>query len=214
MRGARRHQLNLVLRTDRAVHHAHEHHDADVVVEPGVDDEGLERRLRIALGRGNVAHDALENLVDAETRLRGTGNRIRRIDADHVLDFLGSGNRIRARKVHLVEDRDHGNAEINRGVAVGHCLRLNALRRIDDEERAFAGGERAAHFIGKVNMPRRVDEVELIDLSVLRLVAKRSRLGLDRNAALLLEIHAVEHLLAHFTVGEAAAALNQAVGKR
>ena len=37
--GAGCHQQELVLRLQRAVHHAHEHHDANVVVEPRVDDQ-------------------------------------------------------------------------------------------------------------------------------------------------------------------------------
>ena len=63
-------------------------------------------------------------------------------------------------------------------------------------------------------MPRGIDQVKLINLTVLRFVAQRRRLRLDGNAAFALKIHAVEDLLAHFAVGEASAALNQAVGKR
>ena len=59
-------------------------------------------------------------------------------------------------------------------------------------------------------MPRGIDQVKLINLTVLRFVAQRRRLRLDGNAAFALKIHAVEDLLAHFAVGEAAAALNQA----
>jgi hypothetical protein len=38
------HQANLVLGTQHAVDDAHQHDHADVVVEPGVDDQRLERR--------------------------------------------------------------------------------------------------------------------------------------------------------------------------
>ena len=62
-------------------------------------------------------------------------------------------------------------------------------------------------------MPGRINEVEFVDLAVLSLVLEACGLGLDRNAALALEIHAVEHLLAHFTVAQSAAPLNQAIGK-
>ena len=62
-------------------------------------------------------------------------------------------------------------------------------------------------------MPRRVDEVELVDLSVLGLVFECCRLGFDRNAALAFKIHAVEDLFAHFAVGKTAAALNESIGQ-
>ena len=47
------------------------------------------------------------------------------------------------RQVHLVEHRHHFDAEVERGVAVGDRLRFDALARIDDEQRAFACGQRA-----------------------------------------------------------------------
>ena len=129
-------------------------------------------------------------------------------------DFFGRGFGVGAPQVHLVQDRNHLDAEIDRRVAVGDRLRFDALRRVDDEKRPFAGGERTAHFIGKVHVPRGVDEVELVRLAVLGLVLERRGLRLDRDAAFALEVHAVQNLGAHFTVGEPAAALNQAVGER
>ena len=214
MIGAGGHQADLVLRTERAVDDAHEHHHADVVVEPGVDDEGLELGVRIALRRRNVAYDALKDVVDAHAGLGRAGNRVRRVDADHVLDFLGGRIGVRALKVHLVEDGEHGHAEVDGGVAVRNRLGLDALRSVDDEQRAFARGERTAHFIGEVDVPRSVDEVEFVDLAVLGLVLEGGGLRLDRDAAFTLEVHAVEHLGAHFAVGKTAAALDQAVGER
>ena len=49
---------------ERAVHDAHQRDDADVVVEPGVDDQRLQRRVRIALRR----RDALDQLLRAAPR--------------------------------------------------------------------------------------------------------------------------------------------------
>ena len=43
------------------------------------------------------------------------------------------------RQVHLVQHRHHFDAELERGVAVGDRLRLDALARVDDQQRAFAG---------------------------------------------------------------------------
>jgi hypothetical protein len=39
-------------------------------------------------------------------------------------------------------------------------------------------------------------------------------LRLDRDAALALEVHRVEHLLFHLSIGEPAAALDDAIGQR
>ena len=45
---------------------------------------------------------------------------------------------------------NYGHAEVDGGVAVRNRLGLDALRSVDDEQRAFARGERTAHFIGEV----------------------------------------------------------------
>ena len=62
-------------------------------------------------------------------------------------------------------------------------------------------------------MARRIDEVQLIDLTVTGLVIKRHALGLDGNAPLPLKVHGVEYLLGHFAIGQPAADLDKAVGQ-
>ena len=59
-----------------------------------------------------------------------------------------------------------------------------------------------------------VDEVQLIADTVARFVIKRHTLSFDRDAALALNIESIENLLCHFTLSEAAAGLNEAIGKR
>jgi len=63
-------------------------------------------------------------------------------------------------------------------------------------------------------MPGRVDEVQIVDLPVPGLVAQGRGLGLDRDPALALEVHRVEHLLFHFAFGKTTAIVDQAVGQR
>ncbi len=62
-------------------------------------------------------------------------------------------------------------------------------------------------------MSRRVDQVQVVHLPVARLVTQRRGLGLDGDAALALDIHRVEHLGFHFTVGKAATQVNDAIGQ-
>ena len=63
-------------------------------------------------------------------------------------------------------------------------------------------------------MPRRIDQVDLIVEPVARAVLKRDALRFDRDAALALEVHRVEHLVFHLARREAAAQLNEPVGQR
>src|SRR5207244_12372 len=137
-----------------------------------------------------------------------------RVDADHVLDFLHRLRRIRRGQVDLVQHRDHFHALLDRGVAVRHRLRFDALRSVDHQHRALAGGERAAHFVGKIDMARRIEEVQQVVLAVAGAIFQRRGLRLDGDAALALELHRVEHLLAHLALGESAAHLDEAIGER
>ena len=77
---------------------------------------------------------------------------------DFLLATLGLG----ARQIDLVEDRDDLEPRVHREKEIRQRLRLNALRCVDDEDRALARGERARDFVGEVDVPGRVDEVELV----------------------------------------------------
>ena len=115
-------------------------------------------------GGGNARDHRLEDVVDALAGLRAAAQRVVRGDADDVLDLLDHAVGLGRRQVDLVQHRHDGDALLDRGVAVGDRLRLHALRGVDDEQRALAGGERARHLVGEVDVARRVDQVEVVDL--------------------------------------------------
>ena len=54
----------------------------------------------------------------------------------------------------------------HRQVDVGDGLRLNSLCGIDQQERAFAGGKAARDLIGKIDVSRRIDQVQGVGLPV------------------------------------------------
>ena len=124
-------------------------------------------------------------------------------------DFTGGCVGIRLWKVDLVRDRDDLEVVLDREVGVGERLRLDALRGVDDQQRALAGLQRARDLVREVDVPRRVDQVELVALPV-----HADGLRLDRDSPLALELHRVEHLVAHLTFGHRVGELQDAVGKR
>src|SRR5205814_8258448 len=65
----------------------------------------------------------------------------------------------------------------------------------------------------EVDVARRVDEVELVDLAATGGVRQRDALRLDRDAALALDRVGVQHLVLHLARLEAAADLDDAVGQ-
>ena len=152
--------------------------------------------------------------MDAGAFLGAREDRVAGIEADDVLDLplglvgLGAG------QVDLVDDRDDLEVVLDRQVGVGERLRLDALRRVDQQQRAFARGERARHLVGEIDVPRRVDQVEDVGLAVVGLVGQPDRVRLDRDPALALEVHAVEDLRLHLARLEGARHLEKTIGQR
>ena len=69
------------------------------------------------------------------------------------------------------------------------------------------------HLVVEVDVARRIDQVEEVDVTVRRLVVHRDRAGLDRDAALALEFHVVEQLLLHQPLLDGVRQLEHAVGQ-
>ena len=63
-------------------------------------------------------------------------------------------------------------------------------------------------------MTRRVDQIEVVNLAVERLVFQRSCLCLDSDSALFFNVHRIKHLSTHLPVLQAAATLDKPVCKR
>ena len=163
-----RHQPDLRLRPQHAVDHADDDHDAAVGVVPGVEDQRLERRVGIALRRRNrstiasrMSRTPMPSLALA--RIDGRG-----VEADDVLDLPLALVGLRARQIDLVDDRDDLEVVVHGQVGVGQRLRLDALRGIDHQQRALAGGQRARDLVAEVHVAGRVDQVEDVLLAVLR----------------------------------------------
>ncbi|GAA4648372.1 hypothetical protein GCM10023116_06390 [Kistimonas scapharcae] len=63
-------------------------------------------------------------------------------------------------------------------------------------------------------MARRVDKVELVDLTILSGVIQRYTLSLDGDTTFALKLHRVEHLLLHFPITQTTTMLDEPVSQR
>ena len=66
----------------------------------------------------------------------------------------------RARQVDLVDDGDDLEVVLDREIRVGQRLRFDALRGVDQQQRAFARGQRARDLVREIDVPGRVDQIE------------------------------------------------------
>ena len=191
------HEANLHARLQGAVEHAHDDDHAAIRVVPGIEDQGLQRRIGVANRRRHAGNHRLEHLADAAALLGAGQQRPGAVEADDLLDLPARLVGLGARQVDLVDDRQHLEAAVDGQVGVGQRLRLDPLRRVDQQQRALARRQRPGHLVAEVDVARGVNQVEDVALAVLSLVVEAHRMGLDGDAALALEVHAVEDLRFH-----------------
>ena len=185
------HHADIHPRTDLPILHTDIGDRTLVGVENGVENEAAKRRFRMVFRRRHLLDDTLQDFFDILPGLGGDGDRLRHVKADDILDFRLYALHVCAREVDFVDDRDDLQIMVERKIYIGKRLRLYALRRIDDEDRAFAGRKGTRDFIVEIDMPWGIDEVQLVGFAVLIRVVQAHRLFLDGDAALTLELHRV-----------------------
>ena len=115
------------------------------------------------------------------------------------------------RQIDLVDHRHDREALFVGEMNVRHRLRFHALRGIDDQQRAFAGCERARNFVGKIDMPRRIEQVQPVFFARLCGVLHRYRVRFDRDPAFAFQIHRIEQLILFLALVDRAGALEQPI---
>ena len=202
-------EAHLRVAAQHAVDDADRAHHPPVLVVVGVEDERPQRRRASTVGGGMRATTCVEQDSDALAGLGRDAQHLVGGQPEHLLDLLRVAVRLGRGQVDLVQRRDDLEVVLEGEIAVGERLRLDALGGVDEEHDALAGGEAAAHLVAEVDVARRVDQVEDVVAPVDPHV-----LGLDRDAALALDVHRVEVLLAHVPGVDRVGELEDAVRER
>lgn len=211
--GARGHHADLLPRGEPAVHDAHVRDDAPVGVVHGVEDHRAGRGVRVPLRAGDGADHAVQQVLDADARLAGDAQHVLGLAADQGGQLGRVAVRIRGGQVDLVEHGDdlqlvlHGEVEVRQG------LGLDALGGVHQQDRALACGQRAGDLIGEVHVPGGVDHVQGV-VHPVHGPGHAHGLGLDGDAALTLDVHAVQVLGLHVARLHDAGGLQHAVRQR
>ena len=183
------------------LHGALKHTDIDdnalVAVVDAVEDQRLQRGIRVAGGSRNVGDDTLQHLIHIQAGLGRDAGRIQTGQADHVLHPLRHLVRVGAGQVDLIQDGHQFQIMLQRHIGVGQRLSFHTLRGIHHKDGTLAGGQTAADLVGKVHVARGIDEVELVGLAVLGGIVHGDSAGLDGDAALALNVHVVQNLVFH-----------------
>ena len=142
-----------------AFHHAHQDHRAAVRVEPRIENKRAQRRLEAPFGRRDAFDHRFEDFFNAQAALRADQQRVGRGDRQNIFDLVLHFFGLRRRQINFVDHRDEGQVVVGREEGVRDGLRLDALARVHHQQRAFAGRKRARDFIGKIHVPRRINQI-------------------------------------------------------
>ena len=205
---ARVDELHQVAALHRAVHDFEVCDDAAEGIEDGVEDERLQGSFLVALRTGDALHDGPQDVLHAHACLAAGADDFLVLAADevHYLVLHLVGHCIG--HVALVDDRNDFQVVVDGHVEVTDGLSLHALRSVDDKQGTLAGSDASAHLVAEVHVSRRVNEIENV-LLPLQAVLHLYGMTLDGDAALLFQVHIVEHLpLGH---GDGLSVLQQTV---
>src|SRR5581483_10329325 len=99
-------------------------------------------------------------VLDTDAFLGAGKDRVGGAQADYVLDLLAGALDIGAGEIDLVDDGDDLEPVVDCEVNIGERLRFDALARIDDQQRAFAGGQAARNFVSEIDVAGSVNQVQ------------------------------------------------------
>ena len=180
----------------------------------GIEDQRLQRVVRVSRGGGTLRNDCLAQLVHPVPELSGDQERRVGVQAEIVVDLL----------LHTLDVRAGGRSIL---LMTGMISRLCSMAmymlasvcastpwaRVDEQHRSLAGRDGTRDLVGKVHVPRGVDEVQDVLDAIFRRVRDRDRLALDRDAAFPLDVHVVQDLVVELPVGHQARTLDEPVGE-
>jgi len=214
IRSAVGHEEDPRARSHPAVGDPHVDDHALVGVVEGIEHQRLQRRLGVADRRRDARDDGLQHLGHTGTVLGRDRQRLGAVEVELLGDLLARALQVGRWQVDLVDHRDDGQPRVGGQVEVGQRLGLDPLGGIDDQDGPLTGGQRAGDLVGEVDVPRRVDEVERVDLTVPRAIEQPDRVRLDGDAALALQVHRVKDLVDRLLGVHRPGQRQQAVGQR
>ena len=206
------HHEDLLAVTQSAIDDADIGDDAAVGVVDRVEDEGTSWSVGHSFGSRHLSDDGVEQVVYPVTGLRGDPQHLGLITSNDSGDLSGVTIRFGARKVNLVENWDDLQVGLQGQVQVGQGLGLDALSRVDEQNRPLTSLQGPRDLVGEVDVPRGVDHVENVGGTV-DLPRHPHRLGLDGDAAFPLDVHTVQVLSASAALVKDTGDLQHPVGQ-
>src|SRR5690606_8419325 len=133
-------KLHDVTLLERSIENSVIHDNSPERVEHAVEDQRLQRLVRISCRRRNAVHNCFEHLVNSKSCSRARVENFFSLAADEVYYLIFYFLNHRTIHVDLVDDWNNLEVIVDGEVEIADCLGLDALRSVYEQQAAFAGG--------------------------------------------------------------------------
>jgi len=158
-----------------------------------------------------MGNNRFQHILDADSLFGGDQRCIGGINANDFFYFQLDFLRPCTWQVDFIQYWDDFQIFLQCQVDIGQGLGLHPLGGIHDEHRPFTGRQTSGYFIGEIDMPRGVNQIKDIIMTVLGLVKKPRGLQLDGDAPFPFQIHIVQILFLHVSMGNQPSVFNNPV---
>ena len=204
--------MDRIASLQRAFHHATLQNHSSILIEMGVEDQGFQRRVRIALGTWQLFDDAGQHVFNPIASLCRNRDRLKRIEPQFRINLLRARSTSAAgRSILLITGSSSDHVP-----GPGRGWQPSAPRPPEKHRQPSTrlhtpSGSAVLRAKNQRGQAYRSDSADSLDRP--GTVGERNRIALDRNAPFTLDIHRVEHLVVELTLRHAATGLDQSIGQ-
>ena len=134
-------QFDFLATFDCARKHSHIGNYAAIGIVKRVKNGPAQEFIRVLGRMWHACDDGFENLADADAIFGRSWDCVFGGNCQNIFELLAAFRHIGSGEVDFIKNRDDGEVLQQREVQVSYRLRLHALRGIDPQHRAFAGGQ-------------------------------------------------------------------------
>ncbi len=153
----------------------------------------MQRGILVSFGMRDAFDNGGKYLFHAHTRLARRTDYLFTFATQQFHNLIFHLFGIGACHITFIDNRDNFEIVLNRHIQVGNSLCLYTLRRIDNQQRTLASGNRTGHLIREVHVSRSVNQVKDILLTLIGIFHLDS-MALDRDSPFFLQVHIIKHL--------------------
>ena len=156
------HQFDRVICLHRSRNDTHVTNHAAVNIEHRIKHQSTQCLVRRFLRRWNSLHNRFQNFLDTDSHFCAGFDRFLGRDGENLFQLPMDGGHISIWQIDFVDNWHDREALLVREMHVCHGLRFNPLRCVHHQQCPFARRETSRNFVGKIDVPRRVEQVQPI----------------------------------------------------